>query len=182
MQTKLSTYNNDWYQPPGNRITRALWYVCNAIVFNTAFFPFNNLKILLLKCFGAQIETGVVIKPKVNIKYPKNLTIGAHSWIGEGVWIDNLSKVHIGKNCCLSQGAMLLCGNHNYKQHSFDLITKPIHLEDGVWIAAKSMVGPGVTCKSHAILSAYSFTSKDLDSYSIYAGNPAKKIKERGID
>ena len=57
----------------------------------------------------------------MNIKYPWFLAIGDHTWIGEKVWIDNLAEVAIGANCCVSQGAMLLCGNHNYKKSTFEL-------------------------------------------------------------
>jgi putative colanic acid biosynthesis acetyltransferase WcaF len=117
----------------------------------------------------------------VNIKYPWKLVIGDYSWIGEDVWIDNLEQVIIGSNVCISQGAMLLTGNHNYKKSSFDLITREITLEDGVWIGAKSIVGPGVRCGSHSILAVGSFTSKDLDAYVIYQGNPAAKIRNRII-
>ena len=81
----------------------------------------------------------MVIKPSVNIKYPWRLTIGSFVWIGEGVWIDNLENVVIGDNVCISQGAMLLCGNHNYKKTTFDLIVGSITLEDGVWVGAQSV-------------------------------------------
>jgi len=131
--------------------------------------------------FGAKIGANVVIKPSVNIKYPWKLTIGANSWIGENVWIDNLELVTIGENCCISQGALLLCGNHNFSTSTFDLIAKPIVLENGVWIGAKSIVSGGVTCFSHSILSIQSATSKDLKSFYIYRGNPAVEIKERKI-
>ncbi len=123
-----------------------------------------------------------MIKPKVNIKYPWKIEIGDHSWIGEGVWIDNLAHVRIGKNVCLSQGAMLLCGNHNYKKSTFDLEVKEINLEDGVWISARSFVGPGCRCKTHSVLLANSSAYSDLEDYSIYHGNPAKKVKDRIIE
>jgi len=139
------------------------------------------MKILLLKLFGASVGNGVVIKPNVNIKYPWFLRIGDYSWIGEDVWIDNLAKVEIGSHVCISQGAFLLCGNHDYTKPSFDLMVKPIIIEDGVWVGAKSVVCPGVTCFSHAILSVGSIATKNLEAYSIYQGNPAQKIKERRI-
>ena len=75
--------------------------------------PFSGLKVFLLQLFGAKVGKGVVIKPNVNIKYPWLLEIGDYTWIGERAWIDNLAQVKIGKNCCISQGAMLLCGNNN---------------------------------------------------------------------
>lgn len=75
-----------------------------------------GFKIWMLRKFGAKIGKGVFIKPLVNIKYPWNLDIGDYTWIGENVWIDNLTQVKIGSNVCISQGAMLLCRNHNYKK------------------------------------------------------------------
>ena len=77
---------------------------------------------------------------------------------------------------------MLLTGNHNYKTINFDLITKPILLEDGVWIGARAIVCPGITAKSHAILTAGAIATKDLEPYSIYQGNQAVKVKDRVID
>lgn len=133
----------------------------------------------LLHLFGAKIGKGVVIKSGVNIKYPWNLSIGDYSWIGENVWIDNLVQVTVGSNVCISQGAMLLCGNHNYKRQTFDLIVKPIVIEDGVWVGAQSTVCPGVTMHSHSVLSVGSIASKDLMPFSIYRGNPAVKVVER---
>ena len=135
-----------------------------------------------MRLFGAKIGKGVVIKPAVNIKYPWFLTIGDNSWVGENVWIDNLGKVEIGSNVCISQGALLLCGNHDYKKTGFDLIVGDILLEDGVWIGAKAIVTGNVVCKSHAILTAGSITSKDLEAYSIYRGNPAEFVRERKMN
>lgn len=141
-----------------------------------------GLKRGVLRMFGAKIGKGVVIKPCVNIKYPWFLSVGDHSWIGENVWIDNLGKTEIGKNVCISQGALLLCGNHNYKKKTFDLVVGEIKLEEGVWIGARATVTGGVTCHSHAILTAGSVTSKDLDAYGIYRGNPATFVRERKFD
>ena len=131
---------------------------------------------------GAKIGKGVFIKPSVNIKYPWNLTIGDDTWIGEGVWIDNLGKVSIGSNVCISQDSMLMCGNHNYKKSAFNLMVGGITIEDGVWVGAKCLVCPGVTLHSHAVLAVGSVASTDLETYSIYRGNPAVKIKDRIIE
>jgi len=87
--------------------------------------------------------------------------------------------VNIGSHVCLSQGCMLLTGNHHYKKITFDLIVREIILEDGVWIGAKALVCPGVHCYSHSVLTAQSVATGDMDRYFIYAGNPAQKIRER---
>jgi len=181
LATDLSKYDNAWYQP-GSTLKRTLWLVINAVFFNNGLALFNGLKIRLLKAFGAKVGIGVVIKPSVSIKYPWFLSIGNHVWIGEKVWIDNLTDVTIGNNVCLSQGVLLLTGNHNYIQPTFDLMVGKIVLEDGVWLGAQSVVCPGVTCKSHAVLSVGSVATKNLEPYSIYQGNPAVKVRERRFE
>ncbi|MFM7815108.1 MAG: WcaF family extracellular polysaccharide biosynthesis acetyltransferase [Flavobacteriales bacterium] len=177
--TRLDLFNNAWYRP-GSAIKRALWYVCSWI-FLQSYFPFSGFKVFVLCCFGARMGKGIRIKPSVRIKYPWKLTVGDHSWIGEDVWIDNLDEVVIGAHCCLSQGAMLLCGNHHYGKSSFDLITKPITLDQGVWIGAKSVVCPGVHAEHHAVLTVGSIATSHLEAMSIYQGNPARLIKKRNI-
>lgn len=178
--TQLNLYNNHWYNTGGSSLSRLLWYFANVLVMLNPLLPFSGLKVWLLRKFGAKIGTGVVIKPSVNIKYPWLLIIGDHVWIGENVWIDNLAQVKIGSHSCLSQGAMLLCGSHNYKKTTFDLITGPIALEDGVWIGAKALVCPGITCHSHSVLAALSVANSNLNAYTIYQGNPAlpKRLRE----
>jgi putative colanic acid biosynthesis acetyltransferase WcaF len=180
-QTDLSTYNNSPYHPGGSVAKRLLWFYINACFFKTSVLPLSRLKVWLLRLFGAEIGKNVTIKPCVNIKYPWLLSIGNNSWIGEEVWIDNLVMINIGKNVCLSQGAMLLTGSHNYKSQGFNLITGNIFLEDGAWICAGAIVNHSVRVSSHAVLTSHSVATKDLEPYFIYQGNPAQKVRPRLI-
>lgn len=178
--TNLGEYNNSWYKP-GNPVRRWLWYLFNILFFKTSLFPLYRFKIFLLRLFGAKIGHNVLIKPLVNIKYPWFLEIGDNVWIGENVWIDNLAKVSIGNNVCLSQACLLLTGNHDYTKTSFDLMIKSIVLEDGVWIGAAAVVCGGTVCRNHAVVTVGSVATGELEAMSVYRGNPAVKIKERII-
>jgi putative colanic acid biosynthesis acetyltransferase WcaF len=180
MKTDLSVYDNSWYKP-GSTLKRISWLIINSLFFNHSLAVFNGLKCALIRWYGGKVGQGVLIKPSVNIKYPWFLEIGDYVWIGEKVWIDNLTMVSIGDHVSISQGAFLLTGNHNYKKPTFDLMVSGIVLEKGVWIGAKATVGPGVKCKSHAVLAVGSVATKDLEAYSIYQGNPAVRVKERVI-
>ena len=179
----LSMYNNEWYrkQIGASRFKQVCWYLVNATLFFHPIFAFSGFKVFLLRKFGAQIGKQVVIKPSVNIKYPWKLIIGDHCWIGENVWIDNLAEVKIGSHVCVSQGAYLLTGNHDYRALHFDLVVKPIILEDGVWIGAKSIVAPGVNAASHAVLTAGSTATRNLLAHTVYQGNPAMPLRERNL-
>jgi putative colanic acid biosynthesis acetyltransferase WcaF len=183
LKVDLSSYNNRWYKKeigaPG--LKQFIWYYTNIIFLRSHFNPLGGIKIFLLRLFGAKIGRGVVVKQGVSIKYPWKFKAGDHCWIGENVWIDNLAEINIGNHVCLSQGAMLLTGNHDYKKPSFDLIVKPIILEDGVWIGAQALVCPGVNCKTHAVLAAKSVAVADLEAYKIYQGNPAVAVRDRII-
>jgi putative colanic acid biosynthesis acetyltransferase WcaF len=185
MQQKVNNnlYNNDWYKKEigAGKLKQLIWYFTNVLFFINPMNPGSSLKKFLLRLFGASIGKGVVIKPGVNIKYPWKLSIGDYSWIGEKVWIDNLAFVRVGSHVCISQGAMLLTGNHNYSKTTFDLIVKGITLEDGVWIGALSLVCPGIYCKNHAVLAALSVATKDLEPFTIYQGNPALPVRQRII-
>jgi len=164
-----------------SRVKQLLWYGVNIIFFKNSFNILSSVKVSLLKLFGARLGRGVVIKPAVNIKYPWKLQVGDHTWIGEEVWIDNLSDVVIGMNVTLSQGCLLLTGSHDHSRTTFDFLSRPIVLEDGVWIGARAVVGGGVTCRSHSILGMNSVAEKDLQPYTIYNGNPAIPVLVRSI-
>lgn len=180
-KTDLSRFNNSWYRNGGPAFRLALWQLVLWLFFLNHLSFMSSIKIALLRMFGARVGKGVVIKQGVRIKYPWLLEIGDHVWIGECCWFENHGKVRIGSNVCISQGAMLLGGNHDYKKTTFDLMVGDIILEDGVWIGARSMVCPGVTCGSHSVLSVESVASTSLEPYSIYRGNPAEKIRDRVI-
>ena len=132
---------------PGNRsfAWRAAWYLVNALFFQGAILgliPYRA-KAMLLRAFGAKVGTGLVCKPRVSIKYPWFLELGDHVWLGEMVWIDNPCRVTIGSNVCISQGAYIFTGNHDWSDPAFAYFGEPIEIGDGVWVTAFQRIGPG---------------------------------------
>lgn len=180
-QTRLKKeFDKKDFNAEASKIKIFCWYFTSMLFFRSGLIPVSVVLVFILRLFGAKIGKDVRIKPYIYINYPWKLTIGDHSWLAE-CRIENLAQVTIGENVCISQKAMLLTGNHNYKKIGFDLITKPIILEDGVWIGANATVCPGIIAASHAVLTVNSVATTNLDAYSIYQGNPAVKVKERVI-
>jgi putative colanic acid biosynthesis acetyltransferase WcaF len=169
-------------RPGRSLITRALWYVVNALIFDSWFCPFYGPKRILLRCFGASIGRGVVIKPRVNIKRPWRLSVGDHSWIGEGVWIDNLASTTIGAHCCISQGTYLCGGNHDWYDVRFALRLAPISIADQCWIGAKSIVAPGVLIGEGTVTLLGSVVTEDTATWAIWGGNPAVRLRDRRVE
>lgn len=176
----LSRYDNSTFDRGAQRWKEALWLVVCAVVFQHRLAVWNAPKVRLLRLFGAVVGKGVVIKPGVTIKFPWKFRAGDHIWIGENVWIDNLEFVVLGSHICLSQGVMLLTGNHDFTRPTFDLIVAPIRIGDGAWVGAKALVCPGVTVHTCAVLTAGSVATQDLEAFGIYQGNPAA-LKARRV-
>lgn len=174
----LQRYSASEFERGRHRAIEALWILVQALLVSS-FVPGSWHRIAILRLFGAHIGEGVVMKPRVNVKFPWRLSIGAHSWIGEGVWIDNLASVSIGSNAVLSQDCYLCTGSHDHSRSSFALRVSPITIADGAWICARAIVAPGVTVNDGAVLALGSVATQSLDSWTIYVGNPAKPVRQR---
>ncbi len=175
---QLKGYKSN-YKVKKSTFTQLVWYVISLVVFESGLFPIYRFKIGVLRLFGARIGSGVVIKPKVYIKYPWHLEIGNDVWIGEGVRIDNLALVKMGSNVCVSQNVFLLTGNHNYRSDGFELMTGKITIEDQVWVGASSIVCPNAVLTKGCVITVGSFISGTTNANRVYRGNPAIDIKPR---
>lgn len=177
----LKMYDNSWFKAGRSKPVQILWYILNYLVLYNPLFPFSLPKILLLRLFGAKIGQCVVIKQRVSVKYPWRLEIGANSWIGENVWLDNLESIIIGKNVCISQGCYLCTGSHDWSDPGFGLIVRPIKILDGSWLSGYCKVSPGVVVEEGAVLQIGSVVSGVVPAFTICGGNPCVPLKKRRI-
>jgi putative colanic acid biosynthesis acetyltransferase WcaF len=173
----LSAYKEILFNRFWIKLKYALWLVISNVYFLTNIPYPNRLKVFILRFFGAKIGKACVVKPWVKIKFPWELEIGDYVWLGEDVWIDNISKITIGSHVCISQGALLLTGNHRYDEFDFSLESKPIFIEKGAWICAKSIVCGGVTIENHAVLGLGCVAKSNLTAYTIYQSDKKTKIR-----
>lgn len=175
---KLKNFQNPKFDRGASRQLELIWMICQTLLFSS-FLPGSGWRVRLLALFGARVGNRVVIKPGVRVKFPWKLTLGDDCWIGENVWIDNLDSVSIGSNSCLSQGVYLCTGSHDWSKSTFDLITKPIVVEEQAWIGAFCKVAPGVTVASGSVCSMGSVVTKSTQEWEIWSGNPCRKLKDR---
>lgn len=177
----LSAFRSRGFDRGASFVKEGLWVLVSAVLFRALPLTLSPLKRGVLRLFGARIGRAVVIKPDVRITFPWRLSIGDNAWIGEGAWLLNLAAIEIGNDACVSQRAFLCTGSHDYKAASFDLLTGPIILEEGAWIAAGAWVGPGVRVGSHAVLTAQSVATHDLEAFGVFRGNPATLVHRRQV-
>ena len=181
MEVDLSRFTTGGFERGAGTLKELCWLVVSRVLFQWCPVCLSPLKRTVLRWFGSSVGCGVVIKPEVKITFPWKLTLGDHVWLGEECWLLNLAPIIVASHVCISQRAFLCTGNHDYKSPTFDLITKPIRVEEGAWVGAGALVGPGVSVGSHAVLTAGSVAVKDLEPYGIYQGNPSVRVKLRGL-
>jgi len=161
------------------KIKRALWMLVGQPIMRLTFHNWYGARRGMLRLFGATIAPTARIRPSVRIEQPWNLTIGADTMVGDHVVLYCLGKVRIGSRCSISQYAHLCAGTHDYTRPDMPLLTLPITLENEVWIAADAFIGPGVTVHEGAVVGARSSVHRDLEGWTVHAGNPSRAIKPR---
>jgi len=139
-------------------------------------FPFSEFSL------GARaiIEDFVTINNGVG-----SVLIGDNSIIGIGSVV--IGPVEIGNNVMLAQNIVVSGLNHGYEDIKLPPskqkeIRKKITISDDVWIGANSVITAGVTIGKHAIIGAGSIVTKDIPSYCVAVGNPARVIKKYSED
>ncbi len=158
-------------------ITVQLWWFIQSTLFGFSPQFMYKWRNFLLRSFGAEIGTNVIIRPSVRITYPWKLTIKDNAWVGDYVDLYTLGEITIGKNAVVSQKCYLCTGSHDYKSEAFDIYAKPIVIEDEAWVATDVFIAPGVTIGKGAVIGSRSSVYKDMPAGMICIGNPAKPIK-----
>lgn len=162
-----------------HRLFRAAWGVTWSLLGNWTPVPLHGWRRFLLNAFGARLSPKARVYPKVSVWYPPNLEMGDHAVIGPGVIVYNMDVIRLGAYAIVSQRAHLCGGTHDPDDANFQLVPKPITIEAKAWVAAEAFVGPGVTVGEGAVLGARGVAVKNLEPWSIYAGNPARKLRDR---
>jgi len=165
----------------GNRVFRLFWILSWTVLARWTPPPLHWWRRLVLCFFGARIHPTARIHASVRVWYPPHLEVGENTTIGPRVICYCQDRITIGDRAIVSQGAHLCAGSHDISDERFQLITKPIVIEDRAWIAAECFVGPGVKIGEGAVLGARGVAFKDLSPWTVYVGNPAQRIKARTI-
>ena len=175
---RLKDYDNRDFDRGAPLWKEALWILVKSIFFLSPVPWPSGLRLELLRLFGARVGHGVVIRSQVNITSPWRLTVGDDVWIGEETLILSLAPVTLEADICISQRAFLCTGSHDFRAPAFDLVTKPITVRRGCWIAAQAFIAPGVEIGEGSMVSAGSVVLTSVPPRTLVRGNPAAVVKE----
>jgi len=164
-----------------NRLARLAWGVVWATLASWTPVALRPWRRALLRAFGARIAPTADIYPSARIWLPSNLEMGDYATLGPEANCYCMGPIKIDAYALVSQGAHLCAGTHNVDDPSFQLVTRPIHIGAGAWIAAEAFVGPGVSVGPGAVLGARAVAFRNLDADMVYVGNPAKPLRPRRV-
>ena len=177
-----STHADAYTRPAftlGNRLRRLVWNITWLLLYRISPRPLHAWRAFLLRLFGATLGPDCHFYPASKVWAPWNLICADHVAAADGVEIYNPSPMHIATHVILSQDCYLCGATHDYNDPTFPLLAYQMSFGQYAWICARASVGPGINVGEGAVLGLASVASRDLDPWTVYAGSPAVRIKER---
>ena len=165
--------------PLSDRLKRLVWNICWVVLYRMSPRPFHAWRSFLLRVFGATVGANCHFYPGSKVWAPWNLICADQVTAADGAEIYNPAPVSFGSHAILSQEAYVCGATHDYDDARFPLIAYAMHIGPYAWVCARASVAPGVNLGEGAVLGLGSVATRSLDAWSVYAGVPALKVKER---
>ncbi|MEA2263117.1 MAG: putative colanic acid biosynthesis acetyltransferase WcaF [Acidobacteriaceae bacterium] len=162
-----------------NRMGRLAWSIIWTLLFRPSPRPFHAWRAFLLRGFGAKLGPNCHFYPRSRVWAPWNLECADGVTLGDEAEIYNPSVVSMGSHAIVSQQAYICGATHDYNDPAFPLISSPMSLGAYSWICARASVSPGVNVGEGAVLGLGSVATRDLEPWTVYAGVPAQRVKQR---
>jgi putative colanic acid biosynthesis acetyltransferase WcaF len=154
------------------------WALCELLCVTNPLQISSSVRVRVLRLFGAQIGRGVIMRPRVRVKFPWKLSIGARSWIGEGVWIHNQDRLYIGSDVVVSQDTFITTGTHAFRA-DMALVTKPVVIADGAWVTSRCVVLAGTRIGRSSVILPGTVVRGEVPAATIYGSPPGQVVGKR---
>ena len=134
-----------------------------------------------------EVGEEIVLDADIYINKPHNISIGNGTFIGQGVTLNAIDKISFGEDCGVAAGSYFMTWNHVIDDRTVELRatgkeSAPIHVGDGAWVGYNSVVLPGVTIGTGAVVGAGAVVTEDVPDWTVVGGVPASPIAIRTDD
>lgn len=132
-----------------------------------------------LRAYGLEVEKSHLM-PRIFIGSGP-LRIGRNSFVNYDCFLDNRAPISIGRDCSLAMRVVLATSSHDLggpRRRAGATAWAPIVIEDGCWLGAGCTVLPGVTIGEGTVVAAGAIVTSDCQPHSLYAGVPARKVRD----
>lgn len=141
-------------------------------------------RVQLLRPYFGALGRGAGISFQIRILEPSRIAIGDRSAITNWCVIDGRGGLTIGDDVMIGFESIVLTSTHRSESLSAPmreqgLYQAPVTIGDDVWIGCRTVIVPGVTIGSHAIVGAGSVVTKDIPEWGVAAGVPARVLRDR---
>lgn len=170
-----------WPYPFSVYIRRVAWWLVFFTIWKICPQRFYWMRAGILRLFGGRVSRAAGFCHNTWIEMPWDLTVGKHTMVGSRTMIYNLGGVTIGDRTLISQDVYICGGTHDYTDPTYPLLRQQIVIGSQVWICAGAFIGPGITVGDGAVVGARAVVTKDVEPWTVVAGNPARFIKKREL-
>lgn len=139
-------------------------------------------RFLYRRIFGVTMGQATSIHRHCRFYRPVGVIIGAHSVINRDVLLDGRSGLRIGDNVSISEGSQILTLEHDPNDPAFGWRGAPVVIGDRVFLGARATILPGITIGEGAVVAAGAVVTKDVESFTVVGGVPARPIGQRRSD
>jgi putative colanic acid biosynthesis acetyltransferase WcaF len=165
----------------GHKAARASWRLVWMLLFRPSPVFMFGWRRMLLRAFGARMGTRAVVYPSTRIWAPWHLEMGAFACLGPHSDCYCVDRVTLGAHATVSQSAVLCTASHDITDPGMRLMTAPIVLGDGAWVAQGAFIHPGRHIGEGAVVAARACVIRDVAPWEVVGGNPAVFLKMREI-
>ncbi len=153
-----------------------LWFV--RLPFLGRYIPFWYSKLGVTLSDNCLIDRTVTV-----IGDHSNITLGKNIKLRNGVLMVAYDKITVGDNTGIAYHVLIMtsglpAGPENKLFKLYQRTLEPVTIGNDCWIGARSVILPGITIGDCCIVAAGSVVTKDVESYSVVAGVPAKVVKK----
>ena len=143
--------------------------------------PSHLFRNLVYRLAGIKLGKKTVVHMGARFFYPKNITIGDGTIVGNNVFIDGREKVTIGKHTDIASEVLIYNSEHNLSDPAFMAIQEPVVIGNYCFIGPRVIIMPGVKIGDGAVVAGGAVVTKDVPTKTIVGGVPAKEIGQRKV-
>jgi acetyltransferase-like isoleucine patch superfamily enzyme len=170
--------------PTGKRIIKMIWKIINYA--QASIFVQRRVRNLALNIGGAKIDATAIIASHCYFGSQK-ITVARGAVINIQCFLDGSDEIAIGESARLGPYVKILTGTHEIassvirRNPNDATLTAPVKIEKGCWIGMGAMILPGITIAEGCVIAAGAVVTKDTEPNGLYAGVPAKRVKNLNL-
>lgn len=164
-----------------NRIKNVILELEIFILHIVGYIPSHWIRKIFYWLGGIRIHRSSTIHMGARFYDPRNIMIGKDTIIGEKVVLDGRDRLTIGDHVDFASEVMIYNSQHDINDPKFKAIDGPVTIEDYVFIGPRAIILPGIIIGEGAIVAAGAVVTKDVESFTVVGGVPAKPIGERKL-